>query len=256
MHQQDLDRCVAHGTCPNIAELAEHGVIYTKAFTPGLSDSVPGLAALVTGGSPLSTGLFYDDVYDRTLYPGTDPTCSTTPGVEVFLQEQVGVDNLNGGALLHLDGGGASTRNRFRAARLALIAFPYTPTILSRQTRSLKSSSRILGDHTRLGPTSMPGGPTGSTDRRVWAWMTLLAPRSIPSIRHRQPGGDYTQSFSGNTATDPAYLHTETFDNIHLKNVLSQINGMDSTGTNLAPVPTIFGTNFQTLECRSEGPQR
>jgi arylsulfatase A-like enzyme len=58
MHQQDLDRCVAHGTCPNIAELAEHGVIYTKAFTPGLSDSVPGLAALVTGGSPLSTGLF------------------------------------------------------------------------------------------------------------------------------------------------------------------------------------------------------
>src|SRR5260221_9964688 len=39
--------------------------------------------------------------------PGTDPTCSTTPGVEVFLQELVGVDNLNGGALLHLDGGGS-----------------------------------------------------------------------------------------------------------------------------------------------------
>src|SRR5258708_15695813 len=102
MHQQDLDRCVAHGTCPNIAELAEHGIIYTKAFTPGLSDSVPGLAALVTGGSPLSTGLFYDDVYDRTLYPGTDPTSSTTPAVEVFLQELVGVDNFNRAPLFPL----------------------------------------------------------------------------------------------------------------------------------------------------------
>jgi predicted AlkP superfamily pyrophosphatase or phosphodiesterase len=99
MHQQDLDLCVANRTCPNIAALANHGVTYTKAFTPGLSDSVPGLAALVTGGSPFSTGLFYDDIYDRTLYAGTDPTCSSTPGVEVFLQEQVGVDNLNGGAL-------------------------------------------------------------------------------------------------------------------------------------------------------------
>jgi len=74
MHQQDLARCVQLGKCRNIAAMAKHGVTYTKAFTPGLSDSVPGLAALVTGGSPLSTGLFYEDVYDRTLYPCTDPT--------------------------------------------------------------------------------------------------------------------------------------------------------------------------------------
>jgi len=55
MHQQDLARCVQLGKCRNIAAMAKHGVTYTKAFTPGLSDSVPGLAALVTGGSPLST---------------------------------------------------------------------------------------------------------------------------------------------------------------------------------------------------------
>jgi len=51
MHQQDLARCLTDKTCPNIAALARHGVNYTNAWTPGLSDSVPGLAALVTGGA-------------------------------------------------------------------------------------------------------------------------------------------------------------------------------------------------------------
>ena len=36
MHQQDLQRCVAQGTCPNIAALANHGVTYTNAFTLSL----------------------------------------------------------------------------------------------------------------------------------------------------------------------------------------------------------------------------
>ncbi|HUE20935.1 MAG TPA: alkaline phosphatase family protein, partial [Bryobacteraceae bacterium] len=31
------------------------------------SDSFPGLAALVTGGSPKTTGLYYDVAYDRSL---------------------------------------------------------------------------------------------------------------------------------------------------------------------------------------------
>ena len=65
MHQQDLAKCIAANTCPKIAKLAGHGVNYTNAYTPGLSDSVPGLAALVTGGSPRSTGLLYDDIYDQ-----------------------------------------------------------------------------------------------------------------------------------------------------------------------------------------------
>ncbi len=42
MHQQDLALCIQSNTCPNIAALAEHGVNYTAAFTPGLSDSAQG----------------------------------------------------------------------------------------------------------------------------------------------------------------------------------------------------------------------
>src|SRR5713101_631875 len=48
-----------------------HGITYSNARTPALSDSFPGLLALVTGGSPISHGLFYDVSYDRTIF---DPT--------------------------------------------------------------------------------------------------------------------------------------------------------------------------------------
>ncbi|MFP3589290.1 alkaline phosphatase family protein, partial [Paraburkholderia sp. SIMBA_055] len=74
LHEQDVARCIAANTCPNMALLAKSGVTYTNAYTPGLSDSFPGLAALVTGGLPKSAGLFYDVSYDRTLYAPSDPT--------------------------------------------------------------------------------------------------------------------------------------------------------------------------------------
>jgi len=53
--------------CPNLAELSEHGAIYTQTSTSRPSDSFPGLTALVTGGSPRSTGAFYDVSYDLSL---------------------------------------------------------------------------------------------------------------------------------------------------------------------------------------------
>lgn len=247
MHQQDLDLCVANGSCPNIAALANHGITYTKAFTPGLSDSVPGLAALVTGGTPFSTGLFYDDMYDRTLYPGTDPTCSTTPGVEVFLQELVGVDALNGGALSHMDGGGSFNPQQIPRRKMGADCVPVYPHDFIKTNTIFE----VVKQHRR-------GSRTAWSDKHAWGtdWVNGpsglgvddLARTEINSIDPASPAGsDYTQSFSGSTAADPSYLHTETFDNIHLKNVLNEINGMDSTGTNLAPVPTIFGANFQTL---------
>lgn len=247
MHSQDLQRCVANGTCRHIAALANHGVTYTQAHTPGLSDSVPGLAALVTGGSPLSTGLFYDDVYDRTLYPGTDLTCSTTPGVEVFLQELVGVDNLNGGPLLHLDGGGSFNPQQIPRKKIGNDCVPVYP----HNFITINTIFEVVKQH-------LPKAHTAWADKHAWGtdWINGpsglgvddMARTEINSIDPASPvGSDYTQSLSGNTATDPSYLHTETFDNIHLQNILNQIKGKDSTGTNLAPVPTIFGTNFQTL---------
>jgi len=75
MHAVDFYNC-AHGIagvnggdpyCPNLASLARTGINYVAVSSSKPSDSFPGLAALVTGGTPKSTGLYYDVAYDRSL---------------------------------------------------------------------------------------------------------------------------------------------------------------------------------------------
>lgn len=249
MHQQDLTRCLAAKTCPEIAKLASHAVNYTAAYTPGLSDSVPGLAALVTGGSPRSTGLFYDDVYDRTLYAGTDVNCSGPQGVEVFLQELVGIDALNGGALTHLDGGGAFNPQQLPRRKAGVHCVPVYPhdfirtnTIFEVVKRHLRGARTAWSDKHAWG-TDWVNGPSGTG-------VDDLARTEINSL-DGPAGNDYTRSYDG---VAPAYLHTETFDDIHVRNILNEIDGKDSTGVHAAPVPTVFGTNFQTLSVAQKAP--
>jgi len=55
-----------------------HGITYSNARTPANSDSFPGLLALVTGGSPVTSGLFYDVSYERSYFANGDSTCSAS----------------------------------------------------------------------------------------------------------------------------------------------------------------------------------
>jgi predicted AlkP superfamily pyrophosphatase or phosphodiesterase len=75
MHAVDFYNC-ANGIagvngggpfCPNMAALGHSAINYVGTSSSKPSDSFPGLAALVTGGSPKSTGLYYDVAYDRSL---------------------------------------------------------------------------------------------------------------------------------------------------------------------------------------------
>src|SRR5215468_1027891 len=69
MHALDFENCARAGTCPHLADLGGHGVTYTRTSTSKPSDSAPGLMALVTGGTPKTTGVYYDVAYDRVLAP-------------------------------------------------------------------------------------------------------------------------------------------------------------------------------------------
>ena len=71
LHALDVANFVGVHRGSALAELSRHGITYSNARTPANSDSFPGLLALVTGGSPISHGLFYDVSYDRTIF---DPT--------------------------------------------------------------------------------------------------------------------------------------------------------------------------------------
>jgi len=68
MHAVDFLNCAngivtANGGqpfCPAIAALGATGVNYVAASTSKPSDSFPGLTAIVTGGRPALTGVYYD----------------------------------------------------------------------------------------------------------------------------------------------------------------------------------------------------
>ena len=119
MHAVDYENCV-HGMstvnggepfCPEMAALSKTGRNYVAASTSKPSDSFPGLTAIVTGGSPALTGVYYDVAYARNLdapatttgngvaagpcTPGAAPTGTTTE-----YEEGIDIDQskLNGGA--------------------------------------------------------------------------------------------------------------------------------------------------------------
>ena len=98
MHALDYENCVSGGYCPNLAALGKNGVNYTRTSASRPSDSFPGFLAQVTGGTPKSTGVFYDDSFDRTYF-APDSNCAGAPGAEVAFAENIDVDDkqLNAG---------------------------------------------------------------------------------------------------------------------------------------------------------------
>ena len=91
LHRQDLSRWVKGHPGSALALLSRSGVTYSAARAPTPSDSFPGLLALVTGGTPRTTGVYYDDGYDRTLFaPGSG--CQGHPGSEIVYDESLDHD--------------------------------------------------------------------------------------------------------------------------------------------------------------------
>src|SRR5437899_1213012 len=89
LHALDASHYVEAHPQSALAELARHGVSFTNAHTPANSDSFPGLLALVTGGSPITTGMFYDVSYDRTIFDPTNKNCSGQAGNNMIFDESV-----------------------------------------------------------------------------------------------------------------------------------------------------------------------
>src|SRR6516164_1513906 len=102
--------------CPHLAGLRKTGVNYVGASTSKPSDSFPGLTAIITGGSPALTGVYYDVAYARNLQgpvtttgngnaagpctPGQKPTGYTTEYEEGIDIDQSKVNGGNPGASL------------------------------------------------------------------------------------------------------------------------------------------------------------
>src|SRR5258706_1612221 len=93
LHALDVANYIYKYPKSALSELAHRGTTFTNARTPANSDSFPGLLALVTGGSPISHGFFYDVSYDRSLYDPTNTTCAGSPGNLLTFDESIDLYN-------------------------------------------------------------------------------------------------------------------------------------------------------------------
>jgi len=232
MHQIDLDRFVSAHPGSAFARLIRHGVQYTHASTAKPSDSFPGLLAFMTGGSPISHGVFYDDTYDRTLFaPGSQ--CKGQPGTETMFAENLDYD------LSKLDGGGPAGSNHIDPAHLPLRlvggrCVPVYP-------------HNFLKVNTIMEVIHEAGGRTAWTDKHPAYEIVsgpsgqgldeLYAPEINSTTVPGHPGVDWTK--------DPVF--TRTYDGFKVAGILNQIRGFDHTGQHAVGVPAMFGMNFQSV---------
>lgn len=101
LHQFDLMNYVARYPNSTWATIIlKNGVMFENARASSPSDSFPATTALFTGASPRDSGIWWDDVYDRSLYP-PGSNCTGPIGTECAWDES---DDLNSTLIT---GGGA-----------------------------------------------------------------------------------------------------------------------------------------------------
>ena len=247
-HALDLANYVNTHHDSTLAALSRNGITFTNASTSSPSDSFPGLASLVTGGSPVTSGLWYDDTYNRKLSPpvSTDGlgnpggACPGKIGTNVAWDEAVDID------LTKLDGGGG-LNPKF------LVRDPNNgcKTVQPWQYLRVNTIFEVVKSH---------GGLTAWTDKHPsYAWTNGPSGKGVDDFYGPEINSiPVALPFPGCTPVpfpDPtpddgwtnSFADIQCYDQLHVQAVLNQIDGYTHDRSNKVGVPAIFGTNFQAV---------
>ena len=248
LHALDLANYVNSHADSTLAALSRQGITFTNAATSSPSDSFPGLATLVTGGSPVTAGLWYDDTYNRKLSPPimTDGlgnlrgNCPGKIGTNVAWDESVDID------LTKLDGGGGINPNY-------LVRDPYNGCKQVQPWQYLRVNTifEVVKSH---------GGLTAWTDKHPsYAWTNGPSGKGVDdfygpeinSIPVPLPFPGCTPVPYPDTTYDDGWTNSfadiQCYDELHVQAVLNQIDGYTHDRSKKVGVPAIFGTNFQSI---------
>jgi predicted AlkP superfamily pyrophosphatase or phosphodiesterase len=216
-HAIDLANYVRMRPASALARLGSRGVTYTNAHSSFPSNSWPGLAALITGGTSVSTGVFFESSYDRSLSPpGSD--CSTR-GTAVVYDSSIDIDSRA------LDGGGGidPTKLPRDPARGCKPVYPHEflrVNTIFEVIREAGGRTAWSEKHLAYEFTHGPSG-RGVMDLYTPEVRTASASRSLAAMKE--------------------------FDDIRVQAIVNEIDGMDHRGATRVGVPTIFGMNFQAV---------
>lgn len=267
MHALDYENCVASGTCPTLAALGRTGVNYTRTTASRPSDSFPGLMAIVTGGTPKTVGAFYDVAYDRVLAPpktttgnglaGGSCAVGVINGTQTEYEEGVEIDQTQvngGGPYAAFDGGVLSidpdklVRDPFNGCK------PVYPWNFVR-TNTIYGVIHAAGGFTAWSDKhpvyAVVSGPTGTSSPSnvddYYAPEVNSNVVNIPGVK--TANGVDCSTISNNTSGDwtTDFDAIKCYDQLKVNAVVNWINGKSHLGTSKAPVPVIFGMNFQAV---------
>ncbi|MGX5801185.1 alkaline phosphatase family protein [Bradyrhizobium sp. Arg314] len=240
LHAIDLANYVAENPRSSFATLAHTGIFYPNALTSAPSDSFPGLVAQVTGGTPKSTGVFYDDSFDRTYFqPGSD--CKGAPGSEVAFAENIDVD------FTRLDGGGkpGDYRSQIDPAKLPMtLVGGKCAVVYPHDFVRVNNIFEIVKAH---------GGRTAWSDKHpAYEWLNGPSGKGLDDLYALEQDSLIPGT---KVKTTGSFKAERDFDEARLKALINEMKGFDSTGSHPATVPTLFGMNFQAVSVGQKLPK-
>jgi Type I phosphodiesterase / nucleotide pyrophosphatase len=223
LHALDVANYVQSHPYSALAEISRHGVTYSNARTPANSDSFPGLIALVTGGSPVTSGLFYDVSYDRTIFDPTNTTCLGTPGNMMVFDETIDLYNAQNVSLNVID---PTKLPRHIEHGACVPLWPHNAIRTNTIFEVVKAS----------------GGHTAWADKHpAYDWVNGPSGTGVDDL--------YTPEITNNNGFDATVSVVCTVKNDQLKvtAILNEIHGLNHDGTPGPGVPAVFGMNFQAV---------
>jgi len=250
LHALDLTNYVSSHPQSTLAQLSSHGVIFDNAATSQPSDSFPGLSALVTGGSPTTAGFWYDVTYNRAL----SPPAVTTPYIS-YVGAPGGPCPGQIGTITEFD----ESIDKDLTKLYGSIDPNFLPRDPNRGCAPVYPHE-YLRVNTIFEVVKAHGGNTAWTDKHpAYEWTNGPSGAGVddffgPEINSIPVALPYPGCNPVNTA-DPTpddgwttdLKNIQCYDETHVEAVLNQINGYTHDGKQRAPVPTLFGTNFQAV---------
>ena len=272
MHQSDLDWYVANHPHSTLAKLVHSGTEYTNAATSNPSDSDPGGTALMTGGNPKSTGVFYDVEYSHKVdeagaactpgQPATggdviyDSPDDALPAVQDLL------NNGSGNTFPAFDENGSIFANGVDTNPGAIMDLKFDPE------RSLNPGTfpvdpktckpitpwDYLGVNTIFQIIHDAGLRTAWSDKHE-VYASFNGPgsngRSIDDLFSPEIDSQAVMPNGVPYPQDDDWAHinaaTKQYDGYKVQAILNEIDGLDHSGKTHVGTPAIFGMNFQTV---------
>ncbi|MGA8067380.1 MAG: alkaline phosphatase family protein [Terriglobales bacterium] len=267
MHSLDFANCVKgvplYGNqtyCPHLSSLSATGVHYLQALAPKPSDSFPGLVAQITGGTPRSAGMYYDVSYDRALSPpkkttpygiiGGPKLCPSVIGTQVGFDEEIDYN------YLRLDSGvtnGSSGINGINPDYLprdpkngCAPVYPHSFIRANTIFNVVTNAGGYTAWSDKHPSYDFTNGPSGDGVADLWSPEINSIPVALPTVPGCNPLPDPGAATSSNAWTD-SFQNIRCYDQFKVQAVLNWIDGKTHDGSASAPVPNLFGMNFQSV---------